>query len=251
MMLHCEPETLALAALGEEIPAEDQMHLDACAQCLTEVTELVELVAIAREAPRGLPPVPASVWDGIRGELGLGEDGREGESAGSGPEGRPGSSATVVDLDSRRSRRRMFTVAAVAATAGAIVGGSVVWSALDRSTQVEAPVQLVAQAVLNPLSSSVAEPGKAQVLDSPDGQVIRVDARSLPKDSGFHEVWLIDKDVTKLVALGALPSGSVGTFTIPPGVHIEDFPVVDISLEPYDGDPGHSHQSLMRGILEA
>lgn len=251
MMLHCEPETLALAALSEVIPAEDQMHLDSCAPCRAEVAELLELVTIAREAPRALPPAPASVWDGIRAELGLGADLREGDSAGNGQEVTPGSSAPVVDLDSRRSRRRMFTVAAVAATAGAIVGGSVVWSALDRTTQVAAPGGVVAQAVLNPLSSSVAEPGKAQVLDSPDGQVIRVDARSLPKDSGFHEVWLIDKDVTKLVALGALPSGSVGTFTIPPGVHIEDFPVVDISLEPYDGDPGHSHHSLMRGILEA
>jgi hypothetical protein len=43
----------------------------------------------------------------------------------------------------------------------------------------------------------------------------------------------------------------VGTFTVPPGVSIEEYPVVDISLEPYDGDPGHSHESLLRGTLEA
>ena len=73
------------------------------------------------------------------------------------------------------------------------------------------------------------------MLETPDGLVVRVDARSLPPSSGFHEVWLLDADATKLVSLGALPSGSVGTFTIPPGVELAEFPVVDISLEPYDG----------------
>jgi anti-sigma-K factor RskA len=97
----------------------------------------------------------------------------------------------------------------------------------------------------------VTEPGKAQVLKSADGLVVRVDARGLPPSAGFHEVWLLDTDATKLVSLGALPSGSVGTFTIPPGVTVTDFPVVDISLEPYDGNPGHSHDSLLRGVLQA
>ncbi len=37
---------------------------------------------------------------------------------------------------------------------------------------------------------------------------------------------------------------------MPPGLSIADFPVVDISLESYDGDPSHSKNSLMRGVLE-
>jgi hypothetical protein len=108
----------------------------------------------------------------------------------------------------------------------------------------------VAQAVLAPLTDSVATPGEAEVLDSPDGQVVRVDARGLPANDGFYEVWLLDSGATKLVALGALPAGSVGTFTVPPGLSIADYPVVDISLESYDGDPSHSKNSLMRGVLE-
>ena len=97
----------------------------------------------------------------------------------------------------------------------------------------------------------MAEPGEASVVDSPDGRVVRVDARALPDDDGFYEVWLLDSEATKLVALGALPAGSIGTFTVPPGLSLADYPVVDISLEDYDGDPTHSTNSLMRGTLEA
>ena len=127
------------------------------------------------------------------------------------------------------------------------------WAAVESSgTDSNGPSeQIVAQAVLDPLNDSVAQPGQAQVLDSADGQVVRVDARALPARDGYYEVWLIDTAVTKLVPLGALPSGSVGTFTVPPGVSIADYPVVDISLEPLDGDPGHSKDSLMRGVLDA
>ena len=106
--------------------------------------------------------------------------------------------------------------------------------------------------MLAPLpDKAVSTPGEATVLDSVDGQVVRVDARGLPAGDGFYEVWLLDEGLTKLVALGALPAGSVGTFTIPPGMSIVDYPVVDISLESYDGDPSHSKNSLMRGELNA
>jgi len=162
------------------------------------------------------------------------------------------SDSNVVPLDRRRSRGPLWGVAAVAAAAGAIVGGAVVWSAVDRGTgSTGVNEQFVAQAVLAPLTDTVSAPGQATVLDSTDGKVVRVDARSLPANDGFYEVWLLDADATKLVALGALPAGSIGTFTIPPGLSIADFPLIDISLESYDGDPSHSKNSLMRGELQA
>jgi hypothetical protein len=142
----------------------------------------------------------------------------------------------------------------VAAAAGALVGGAVVWSAVERGSGGTggADEQFVAQAVLAPLPDKpVTTPGEATVVESPDGQVVRVDARSLPASDGFYEVWLLDEGLTKLVALGALPAGSIGTFTIPPGLSVADYPVIDISLESYDGDPSHSKNSLMRGELQA
>ena len=258
-MSHCDETTLALAALGEDIPADEAAHLHSCTQCTADVAELIEVVTLGREAPAELPEVPDHIWAGIRRELALtgAPDGSDAPSANVGtlpvPAG-PGtvSAGNVVPIDRRRTRRSLWGVAAVAAAAGAIVGGAVVWSAVDRGSGEGSSEQFVAQAVLAPLpDKAVSTPGEATVLDSVDGQVVRVDARGLPAGDGFYEVWLLDEGLTKLVALGALPAGSVGTFTIPPGMSIVDYPVVDISLESYDGDPSHSKNSLMRGELNA
>jgi hypothetical protein len=264
-MLHCDPTTLALVALGEHVDPDESAHLESCEQCLADVAELIEVVSVGREAPAELPVVPERVWAGIRAELALDHapDGTDRptasvhhlpEPAPTRPE--PGAAprdGVVVPLQPRRGR--LWSVAGIAAAAGALVGGAVVWAAVDSGAggSTGTSQQLVAQAVLDPLPGvdDVAQSGQAEVLESADGQVIRVDATALPERDGFYEVWLIDSDVTKLVALGALPAGSVGTFTVPPGVSIEDFPVVDISLEPLDGDPAHSKESLMRGVLDA
>ena len=271
-MSHCDPTTLALAALGEDLDAEDAAHLESCEKCLTEAAELVEVVTLAREAPAELPEVPERVWSGVRSELGLdrapdGSDTRSGPEPPPVPESSPApeppvsrasdddgpaAAGTVVPLAPRR--RGLWAVAGIAAAVGALVGGAVVWAAVDRdgdgTPDSSSAPSVVAQASLDPLVDDVAHAGEAQVLDSPDGEVIRVDATALPQRDGFYEVWLIDPEVTKLVALGALPAGSIGTFTVPPGVSIADFPIVDISLEPLDGDPAHSRNSLMRGTLE-
>jgi anti-sigma-K factor RskA len=263
-MSHCDETTLALAALGEDIPADEAAHLSSCTLCTTDVAELLEIVTLGREAPAELPEVPDFVWTGIRTELALvgapdGADSRfanvhslPAPAAPSTPASGT-SDSTVVSLDRRRGRGSLWGMAAVAAAAGAVVGGAVVWSAVDRAgTGSGSNEQFVAQAVLAPLPNKpVSSPGEAIVMDSADGQVVRVDARSLPASEGFYEVWLLDEGLTKLVALGALPAGSVGTFTIPPGLSVAEFPVVDISLESNDGDPSHSKNSLMRGELKA
>ncbi|HSO04141.1 MAG TPA: anti-sigma factor [Candidatus Limnocylindrales bacterium] len=262
-MSHCDETTLALAALGEDIPADEAAHLHSCSLCTTDLAELIEVVTLGREAPAELPEVPDRVWAGIRRELSL-AGAPDGSDSGSGLRHLSAPRTSVADadahvadnnvvrLDRRRSRGPLWGVAAVAAAAGALVGGAVVWSAVERgSSGAGSSEQFVAQAVLAPLSETVTAPGEATVLDSADGEVVRVDARSLPANDGFYEVWLLDADATKLIALGALPAGSIGTFTIPPGLSIDDYPVVDISLESYDGDPSHSKNSLMRGELQA
>jgi len=264
-MSHCDETTLALAALGEDIPADEAAHLHSCALCTADVAELIEIVTLGREAPAELPEVPEQVWAGIRQELALtgapdGSDATHADvralPAPAAPVEHAGAGTTdtnVVPMERRRSRGPLWGVAAVAAAAGALVGGAVVWSAVDRGSGSSGTTeQFVAQAVLAPLpGKEVSSPGEATVLDSADGQVVRVDARSLPANDGFYEVWLLDEELTKLVALGALPAGSVGTFTIPPGMSVAEYPVVDISLESYDGDPSHSKNSLMRGELKA
>lgn len=255
-MSHSDPAALALAALGEPLTEAGGRHLDSCSTCSEEVAELADVVLLAREAPAELPPVPDRVWAGIRSELDQDlaatlDEPTPAPVSTPAPETSTGPSRNAA-APASPARRSPWGRFALAAMAGAVVGGAVVWSAIDRgAAETDTADTFLAQAVLAPLDDSVAAAGEASVVTGEDGQVVRVDARSLPDNDGFYEVWLLNPDATKLVALGALPAGSIGTFTLPPGLSLEDFPVVDISLETYDGDPTHSTNSLMRGVLEA
>ena len=90
--------------------------------------------------------------------------------------------------------------------------------------------------------------GDASVIETTGGQIIEVDIGDLRPASGeFLEIWLIRPDVSGMVSLGnARPDGR---YELPPGLRLADFPVVDVSTEPYDGDPVHSGASLLRGVL--
>ena len=67
------------------------------------------------------------------------------------------------------------------------------------------------------------------------------------QQSGYYEVWLLDASAEQLISLGPLRED--GRYAIPQGVSIEDFPVVDISVEATDGNPAHSGRSVLRGTL--
>ncbi len=90
--------------------------------------------------------------------------------------------------------------------------------------------------------------GRAELLDDDGTYRLRVDTADLDAGDGFLEVWVIDEGVTKLVSLGPLRPD--GTYDLPDSVDPRDFPVVDVSVEPVDGDPTHSGDSRLRGTLE-
>ena len=96
---------------------------------------------------------------------------------------------------------------------------------------------------------SDADRGVASAVRDDDTLVLRVRARQLGDDDGFHEVWLINVDGTRMVALGVLARGDTGEFDVPQGLIDEGYRIVDISVEPEDGDPTHSGVSLARGEL--
>lgn len=62
-------------------------------------------------------------------------------------------------------------------------------------------------------------------------------------------MWLLDAETGRLVSLGVL-NGTESTFELPEGLDLSDYPVVDISREPFDGDPAHSTDSIARGELD-
>ena len=102
---------------------------------------------------------------------------------------------------------------------------------------------------LRSLDGSETELARADLVYSNGSQAVRIDLEGLelPTD-GFLELWVIDTDVVGMHSLGIVSAD--GTFALPPGLDPADFPVVDISIEPVDGDPTHSGNSVARGVLD-
>jgi hypothetical protein len=71
-----------------------------------------------------------------------------------------------------------------------------------------------------------------------------------PGSGGYREVWLLAPDATRMYSIGIL-DGDHGTFDVPDAIDLGQFPVVDVSDEPLDGNPAHSGVSLVRGAIEA
>ena len=77
--------------------------------------------------------------------------------------------------------------------------------------------------------------------------MLRVVLDELPDpQNGYLEVWLLRPDVSGLVTLGVLDE-TEEEFVLPAGLDLSEYPVVDISVEQLDGDPGHGGLSLVRG----
>jgi anti-sigma-K factor RskA len=67
----------------------------------------------------------------------------------------------------------------------------------------------------------------------------------------FYEVWLMNASPQRLLSLGVLDSSEHGVFQIPAGLDLSSYPVVDISLQPFNGSPAHSGTSSVRGSFRA
>jgi hypothetical protein len=285
MVEHVDPEDLALIALGERPTAADAAHLDRCRACADEVASLAAVVAVGRSVrPDDAPIAPApAVWDRVRDELGLApglrpeptgvvgdvavdRDPTGGQTvtgvrrapataapgalpprpspADDRPVERPEpASAEVVPL-----RRRVAPWVAAAAACGVVLGaaGGAWWASRDTAAE----PATIAQAPLDPLPGWAAT-GSARVeQDAAGDRTLVVTLDGTGTDEGYHEVWLIDRDVTRLVSLGVL-TGTEGRFAVPPNLDLDQFPVVDVSDEPLDGDPAHSGESIIRGVLGA
>jgi hypothetical protein len=163
------------------------------------------------------------------------------------------SPAPLVDLSTRR-RRTWLPVAAAACAVG-IVGG-IVGGAWWQSTRGPAPEPVIAEAQLEALPGWTAS-GSASVEEAADGRrdvVVDLAADDSADGStdgstdGLREVWLLRADASGLVSLGLL-DGATGRFSIPAGIDLAEFPVVDVSAEPADGNPAHSGDSIVRGTL--
>lgn len=227
-MQHPDPDVLALIALGEPVEsAEDRAHLATCGECRDEVRNLARAAAVGRSTlTAGTLVTPDDrVWDRIASEVGH-ED------------------VAVKPLPVVRPFRRRRLIAVLAAAALVAAAGVVSWQAV-RSAQ----PQVLATAALEPFPGWPDASGSASVQRLSDGMremEITIDAPG--EGDGYREVWLITSDASELVSLGVV-TGESAVFPIPAGIDLSRYDLVDISEEPYDGDPIHSGDSIVRGKL--
>ena len=232
-MPHCAPEQLALAALAEPLPADDAAHLASCPACQAEVASLrrpVDVLAVpslSGTAPEVVPP--PRVWEAIAAATGVSGAAREQPPV-----------ADVVELRPRRNRNRWLTLAA-AVLVGGVAGGAVVALRPDDLGTV------VAATALDPLATDDTS-GRAEVREADGSRSLQVDLDAPDLTDGYYEVWVMEPDAVRMVPVGVVHRGDT-VLPLPDGIDLGAYPVVDVSVEPMDGDPTHSGVSVARGSL--
>ncbi|MDO5744504.1 MAG: anti-sigma factor, partial [Micrococcaceae bacterium] len=154
--------------------------------------------------------------------------------------------ASRPEMGGRRGGKRTKAWIAGAAAISFVLGGVVAVGIVQFTSRDTTDV--VEQAALEPLPGWDAR-GTARVEDSAGKLQLVVDLPDT-KVSGFREVWLLDLagKTPGLLSVGTL-NGDQGVFDLPSGVDLAKYNIVDVSNEPFDGDPAHSSDSIVRGEL--
>lgn len=204
----------------------DPEHIDPEIEALLRELDLTDLEGVAP---------PPSVWAGIEAELAA-------------------EPAPVVELAARRPAGRQALLLAVAAAllivvVGAAVvinrtGGDTVLATSDLSYDPEA---------FDPLGAGAT--ATAHLVERDDGFAIELTGTSFPAvgEDADLELWLIEADASGTIVDVAPVSlvGGAGSYEVPDGLDVSTHRIVDISIEPRDGDDAHSGRSILRGVLEA
>ena len=182
---------------------------------------------------RRLEQPPEAIWDQIQREVALDEDEL--------PQAEGATLAPAAHAQRRRPHRRTVVLAIAAVVLVALGIGAVVL--VDQSDD-----EVVARTQLDTLDTG--ESVGSATLTTGNTLTLEVEAPPVESlDDEFLELWLINDDVTGLVSLGPVTSGRQEV-VLPPGLNVADFPIVDVSVERFDGDPSHSGDSIARGRLD-
>lgn len=198
---------------------------------------------------------PPRVWEGIERRLaGPDADTIDDRDAASPPLTAPATTPLAApappdELAVRRRRRAprwLAAAACVAIVAGAAV---VLIGGRDGDGQVAAVAELAHLDDFDPLGTDAA--ASARLIDADDHFDVVLDEPRLPEvgQPADLEIWLIATDdageIVDLVSLGLV--GATDRFEVPSGYDPDTYSVVDISVEPRDGDATHSGRSILRG----
>ena len=182
---------------------------------------------------------PSSVWEGVQAEVHAGEQ-----------------APSEDGVSSVLRRRTPRVVLAVAAAVVLLAGIALTLATLgnDESDQV------IATAVLghdpqsfDPLGAQAE--GRAELVEHGSGHTIEITDAALVQPGGDAdlEVWLIQPDaqggITDLVSIGLIDPDDPGALEVPSGYDPLVYNIVDVSIEPRDGDARHSGRTILRGPL--
>lgn len=217
--------------------------------------DLVEIEALLRDLDAeelALEAPPAEVWAGIQARL-------DAE-----PSTGTGQIASTTGNDARAEgdvvpfrRRHTWALPALAAAAVVLVaiGAVIVLSGGGSDPTTLATADLAFDpAAFDPAGAEAA--ATAVLLDDDGDDVLEIDDESLPFGSEADaslELWMIQVDdggdIVSMVSLGDIEPDGTRDFDVPTGYDPGVYSVVDISIEPHDGDPLHSGRSILRGTL--
>jgi len=190
-----------------------------------EFPEFGDVTSILRNGPSDVTDEtpPPALWERIEAELASG--------------------SPVTTLADRRARRGIAGPIVVGIAAALLLVALPLGLAWRSSTG--EPDRTVELAALDAFVGA----GSAEL----DGRELRVETTGLVQEEGSsYELWLLDLDngeLSGLVSLGFIEAD--GTYVIDDDVDLDEFSVVDISVEPNDGNPEHSGNSVLRGELVA
>ncbi|GAA4117528.1 hypothetical protein GCM10022415_15510 [Knoellia locipacati] len=276
---HLADERLVDLTLDDDALAHEREHLASCAACRGTLADLTRVVDIAREAPTVELVTPGpGLWARIVEDLDGSDVGerippRDAAPASLQPEARPdvavlpapaeSSSSPEVVVPLRREHRDRehpvgrvrpaLTWLAAACAAGILLGagGVVVADRLQSGSGAGIDViRTVATAELDTLDTR-QRLGTATVSERAGELNLAVSATELDRgDSGYVEVWLINRDGKRMVSVGVLDEGATaGAFPVSRQLLDEGYVVVDLSREQFDDKPQHSGDSIVRGLL--
>ncbi len=257
-------DDLVLLATGHPVPAEVSTHVETCPRCAHELAALRAVSELLRD-PVDLVAAPAGLWDKVAAEIDRDEDGRpvltvlDGAVADDATPPAPprGVVAPLPDpvpapavAPVRPRRRRVAGGWLVAAAAAGVVVGGVGVRALESPEPQPTPSAVVlGETKLDTLDTQQVLGAASAV--RVDGHLdLDVDTPALDPGSGYLEVWLINRDLKRMVSVGVLRPGEGNQrFAIDQSLIDQGYVIVDISREGYDDKPEHSGDSIARGTL--
>ena len=155
----------------------------------------------------------------------------------------------------RKPRRGMLTLHPGLALASAVVlvGAGIAGGIGFQRSRDSGPTEPVRTLALAPLKlAGSGAGGTVQFVNSEKSPRVRVAVHGLKPTGGSqsYEVWLMNS-ATDLVSVGGFQVGADGngTFEATLPRSTSDFRLVDLSLEPNDGNPAHSSKSFLRAQL--